>query len=255
MITRNYDERRAIAIPGNREQTIDFAANQFLDIAEDAIKKRGVFTVALSGGNTPKPIYEKIASSPRSKTLPWDKVLLFWSDERSVPPADPDSNYRMAMEAGFSKLPIKPKQIFRMPADHVLEESSLQYENLIKEKVPGTKFDLVVLGMGDDGHIASLFPFTHALHATERLVVGNYVPQKETWRMTLTYECINSAHHIVLYVFGANKTSTLAKVLSSHEDPDALPAMRVGTPSMLEPMFKPPFLVVTATSVQETRSG
>lgn len=223
-----YDERRDIAIPGNQLATIQFCREHFLFVAREAIKKQGYFSVALSGGSTPKAIFQTL----KAKDLDWSLVLLFWSDERNVPPTHADSNYKMAMDAGFDILPIPSNNIFRMRAEaENLEESAIEYETLIKTVIPKKRFDLVMLGMGEDGHTASLFPLTHGLHAKDQLVIANYIPQKETWRLSLTFDCINEAEHIVIYVLGNAKASVIAKVLEGPSEPDQLPIQKVGTSS------------------------
>lgn len=228
---RSYDDRRNIVIPGDAAKTITFCAEQWIAIAQDAISTNNIFSVALSGGSTPKAIYEKLSSPEYNKRLDWNKILLFWSDERCVPPDVPDSNFNMAMHAGFSSLPIPPANIFRMPADvNDIEKGAKQYEDLILDKVPKAEFDLVMLGMGEDGHTASLFPKTHGLHSADRLVVANYIPQKDTWRMTMTFKCINAARHIDVYVLGKNKADMVKHVLTSPYQPNDLPIQRVGTP-------------------------
>lgn len=224
-----YDERRDIIIPGNAKETVIFAVEQLIAIANESIAERDLFTIALSGGSTPKAIFELLAKEPYCKQVPWDKVRVFWSDERSVPPDHLDSNYYMAMQAGLKTLPIPDKNIFRMPADQDIEAGAAKYEKLILSILPSGKFDLIMLGMGEDGHTASLFPKTHALHSVDRLVVANYVPQKNTWRMTLTYKCINSARHIAIYVIGESKATMLKFVLSAPYNPDELPIQHVGT--------------------------
>lgn len=219
-------------IPGDAAKTIAFCAEQWIAIAQEAISKNNIFTVALSGGSTPKAIYEKLSSPEYNKRISWDKVLLFWSDERCVPPDDPDSNFHMAINAGFAKLPIPPANIFRMPADsNDIERGAKQYEDLILDVVPKAEFDLVMLGMGEDGHTASLFPKTHGLHSADRLVIANYIPQKNTWRMTLTFKCINAARHIDIYIIGKNKAAMVKHVLTSPYQPDEIPIQRVGTPA------------------------
>ncbi len=227
----SFDLRRDIIIPGNFEETIKFCAHQFLELARDAIKKKGAFTVALSGGKTPNAIFQEIGKINHLQSIDWSKVLCFWSDERAVPPTDSQSNYFNAMESGLSKLPLVQENIFRMKAESDIEDNALAYEKLIREKVPSLEFDLMMLGMGEDGHTASLFPRTHALHTNDRLVVANYVPQKHTWRMTLTYECINRAKNICIYALGVEKAATVAKIFLSAYDPDNLPIQKIGTPS------------------------
>lgn len=226
-----FDERRDIVIPGNHEETLEYCVEQFFSIAEASIKQRGCFTVALSGGSTPKAIYQRLTSPENSQRIDWHKVMLFWSDERCVPPAHPESNYHMAMEAGFASLMIPEKNIFRMKGEMNPEESAKEYEKMILSKVPDGVFDMVMLGMGEDGHTASLFPHTHGLRAENRLAIGNYVPQKETWRLTLTFQCINSARHIVIYVLGKGKAPTIKKIFTSPYAPDEIPIQKIGVPT------------------------
>jgi 6-phosphogluconolactonase len=228
---RSYDERRDIAIPGNKEATLRFCIENFIAVARKSIEERGAFSVALSGGSTPKAIYELLTQPQYRDQIDWNRALIFWSDERSVPPTDPESNYHMAMEAGLKTLPIPKDHIFRMEAEHNIEENALKYDELIKTKLSPGIFDLVMLGMGDDGHTAPLFPKTHGLHSNQRLAIANFIPQKDTWRMTLTFECINQARHIAFYVLGKSKAEMLKRVLSSPYDPDLFPSQRVGTPT------------------------
>lgn len=227
----SFDKRRDVIIPGDADETALFCAKQFIQIGQDAIKTNGIFTVAVSGGHTPNAIFKEISKPEYAQALNWSKVLCFWSDERSVPPDHPESNYSNALKAGLANLPMPPENIFRMPAEKDIEENALAYEKLIRQKVPSLQFDLIMLGMGEDGHTASLFPRTHGLHTTDRLVIANYVPQKHTWRMSLTYECIHMAKHICIYVIGGNKASMLSKVLLGSYDPDNLPIQKIGTPS------------------------
>lgn len=227
----NFDERRDIIIPGNVEETVHFCTRQFLQVGQDAIAQHGLFTVALSGGQTPHAIFKELSKPNYQQALDWTKVLCFWSDERSVPPNHPESNYFNAMQAGLAILPLLPENIFRMPADGEIEDNALAYEQLIRQKVPSLRFDLIMLGMGEDGHTASLFPRTHGLHTTDRLVIANYVPQKKTWRMSLTYECIHMANLIYIYAIGANKANMVSEVLLGPYEPDNLPVQRIGTPS------------------------
>ena len=224
-----YDQRRSLAIPGDKEHTIEFCIAHFIAIASDAIAKRGFFTVALSGGQTPKAIFSGLANKENRHQIDWKKCRIFWSDERAVDPIDPDSNYHMAMESGLKELGIPPDQVFRMVAETKIEENALAYEKTIKKHVPNAQFDLVMLGMGDDGHTASLFPWTEGLRAVNRLAIANYIPEKKTWRMSLTFDCINAARQIAIYVIGENKAEMLKRVLSDPYRPDDLPVQRVGT--------------------------
>lgn len=224
----SFDKRRDIIVPGNKEETILFCAKQFIQIGSEAIKNNGFFSVALSGGSTPNAIFKEL-SNTYAQALDWSKVLCFWSDERSVPPDHRESNYFNALQAGISTLPLSPQNIFRMPAEKDIEENALAYDYLIRQKIPSLKIDLIMLGMGEDGHTASLFPRTHGLHTKNRLVIANYIPQKHTWRMSMTYECINMAKIICIYVIGPNKASMVTKVLLGSYDPNNLPIQRVGT--------------------------
>ena len=227
----SFDKRRDIIIPGNTEEAILFSAAQFLEIGREAIQERGIFCVALSGGHTPNAIYRELSKPSYQPALDWSKVLCFWSDERSVPPTDPESNFYTAMEAGLATLPLQPEHIFRMPAEQDIEENAVAYEQLVRQKIPSTRFDLMMLGMGEDGHTASLFPCTHGLHTRDRLVIANYIPQKQTWRMTVTYECIHMSRNICIYAFGAKKANMVATALSGPYNPDQFPIQRVGTPA------------------------
>ncbi|MDX8431624.1 MAG: 6-phosphogluconolactonase [Candidatus Algichlamydia australiensis] len=210
-------------LPGNKEETLAFAVEHWVKTATEAIQNRGSFRVALSGGSTPKAIYQKLSTEFADK-IDWSEVHLFWGDERTVSPDHPDSNYKMAMDAGFSKLPIPENQIHRMVAEKEIEANARAYEKLMQ----AAPLDLVMLGMGEDGHTASLFPNTAALNEKERLVLPNHVPQKETMRMTLTFPCINRARNIVFYVLGDSKKEMIKKVFTEPEH--NFPSQLIGTP-------------------------
>jgi 6-phosphogluconolactonase len=199
---------------GSPEQTLIFCADHFLQVYQESLAEHGSFSVALSGGSTPKALFSLLTKEPYTLKFDWSKVFLFWSDERSVAPDDPDSNYHMAMQAGFSGVPLPENHIHRMVAEENIEQNALKYEALIRDHLKGRGFDLIMLGMGEDGHTASLFPGTKGLKTTGRLVIANYVPQKNTWRMTLTFECINHARHIAIYVLGKSKQKMLKESLS-----------------------------------------
>ena len=223
-----FDDRRHVAIASNRKEAVAFSVAHFLQAAKCAIAEMGRFTAALSGGSTPEALYHLLAQSPAANDVDWDRVFLFWSDERCVPPNDPDSNYRMALAAGIGKLPIPQTQIFRMQGEEKPEVAAYNYE---KELIQCLPLNYVMLGMGEDGHTASLFPKTHALQAGKRLVVANYIPQKKTWRLTFTFEAINSADQVVLYVLGSAKQKRVKEVFSLPGTPDLMPVQKVGTPA------------------------
>lgn len=224
-----FDERRDVIVPGNAEETVKFCTEQFLAIGKEAIEKRGLFSVAFSGGTTPQAIFRMLSSPLYCNALDWEKVLCFWSDERSAPPDSVENNYFAAMQSGLGELPLRKENIFRMHAETDIEKNATSYESLIRTHVPSSAFDLVMLGMGEDGHTASLFPNTAGLSITNHLVVANYVPQKNTWRMSFTYTCIHMARVIAIYVIGGNKADMVAKVFSSPYAPENLPIQKIGT--------------------------
>lgn len=214
-----------LIVPGDYDATLHYSVDHFITLCRDAVQDHGAFYVALSGGSTPKAIYELLSNREYNDEIEWEKVHLFWSDERSVAPDHADSNYHMAMKAGFAKMDIPPDHIHRMVAEADIEENAHAYEKTIRKVLGDRTFDLVMLGMGEDGHTASLFPGTEALKA-KGAAVPNFIPEKKTWRMTLTFETINAASHIVFYVMGASKKEMLARVFST---PPSLPCQKIGT--------------------------
>jgi len=215
-----------LAVPGNKEKAIAYCIEHWLNIAKESINDHGTFYVALSGGSTPKAIYKALATD-YAEALDWEKVHLFWSDERAVPPSNDESNYKMAMDSGFAKLPIPEDNIHRMVTEEEIGKNATRYEKEINDILEDKPFDLIMLGMGDDGHTASLFPDTNALDEETRGVVANYVDKKETWRMTMTYPLINKARHIALYVMGDGKNDMLYSILVENAP---LPSHKIGTP-------------------------
>lgn len=223
------DEKRKWIVPGDEKTTLNFAVQHLIACSKAAVADHGAFYIALSGGSTPKAIYEKLSHPPYREQIDWKKWHLFWSDERSVPPDHPDSNFRMAMESGLSGLGIPKEQIHRMQAESAIQEHARDYEKVIKATLGGRGFDCMMLGMGDDGHTASLFPYTEGLKAKEQWVVANWVPKLNTWRMTLTYEAINQSECIVVYVLGSKKREMLKRVLFTETHLEELPSQGVGT--------------------------
>ncbi len=221
---KSWDERRDYYVAESEKETIGFAVEHWVHSAQRAIQQRGRFAVALSGGSTPKAIYERLAH----EKLDGSKIWLFWSDERAVPPDHPDSNYRMAMESGLKNLLIPPSQIFRMVAEKEIEKNSLDYQEKITRILGKHLFDLVMLGVGEDGHTASLFPNTSALAVEDRLVIPNFIEEKKSWRMTLTFPCINQSFHSVIYAIGRSKSLIVPKVLNA-PILSPFPASRIGT--------------------------
>lgn len=210
------------------------AAQFFSDAVTRAVATRGAARVAISGGSTPKAMFALLAdpAQPFAASTPWDKLHLYWVDERCVPPTDAESNYRMTKEALLSKIPLPAEQVYRMEGELDPEEAASRYETVLRNsmKLEGAEspaFDLLLLGMGDDGHTASLFPHTAALEEITRMVVANHVPQKETWRITLTAPVINQARQVCFLIEGEAKTKVLAEVLTGPRDPERLPSQLI----------------------------
>lgn len=222
-VKKQIDKRRFLVIPGDKESTFHYCAAQFISLAKEACADHGAFYVALSGGSTPKAIYELLASDLYNTQVEWRRVHLFFGDERSVPKEHPDSNYKMALDTGFAKN-VPQEQIYRMVAEEEIEKNALQYEKKIKEVLGNKPFDLVMLGVGEDGHTASLFPDTAALTIENQLVAANQTSKGS--RMTLTYPCINSARHKIFYALGKSKQAILSEVL---KEKAPYPATKIGT--------------------------
>lgn len=225
---RSWDERREIVIPGETEKTWVFCVEHFIQAARAAVADHGAFFVALSGGSTPRVLFETLCKEPYKDQMPWSHVQLFWSDERAVLPTDPESNYHMALSSGFAHMPIPSQQIHRMRAEDQIEQQALLYAQQIEDTLGKRPFDLIMLGVGEDGHTASLFPHTQALLEKKQQVVANYIPQKQSWRMTLTYPCINAAHQTVIYALGSSKQSILKQVFTTPHG--TYPVQEIGTP-------------------------
>jgi len=209
------------------------AATLFTRLANEAIATKGRFTVALSGGSTPKGVYSLLANRhPRMQPIAWPYVHVFWGDERCVPPVHMDSNYRMANDALLAHVPIPPENVHRIHADLPPLEAAYNYERELREvfslqpnAVP--RFDLALLGMGPDGHTASLFPKTTGLQEQKRLVVAHYVEKLASWRVTLTAKVFNAAAQVAFLVAGADKAETLKEVFEGPFQPDRLPSQLI----------------------------
>lgn len=210
------------------------AAQLFSDAVTQAVTTRGAARVAISGGSTPKAMFALLAdpAQPFAAAIPWTRLHLYWVDERCVPPTDAESNYRMTNEALLSKVPLPAAQVYRMEGELDPEEAASRYETVLRNsmKLEGAEspaFDLLLLGMGDDGHTASLFPHTAALDEITRLVVANHVPQKDTWRITLTSPVINQARQVCFLIEGEAKSVVLGEVLTGPRDPERLPSQLI----------------------------
>jgi 6-phosphogluconolactonase len=214
------------------------AAQHFVEVAAQAAAARGHARIAISGGGTPKAAFQLLADEkqPFRSAMPWDKLDLYWVDERCVPPDHPDSNYRMTREAMLDHVPLAPAQIHRMEGELAPEVAASRYESelrtgfRLKDDEEGAgipRFDLVQLGMGPDGHTASLFPHSAALRETSRLAVANHVQNKDAWRITLTRPVINQGASVFFLIAGADKAQILKEVMLGPRDPERLPSQLI----------------------------
>jgi 6-phosphogluconolactonase len=199
------------------------AAALTVRLGAEALAERGVFRLALSGGSTPLPLYALLALPEWRARLDWARVQVYWADERCVPPDHAQSNYRMVHEALLLPLGVPTANIHRMQGELDPETAAANYSALLS----AVRLDLILLGMGEDAHTASLFPQTAALDETTRPCVANYVPKLEAWRLTLSAPYINTARHTVFLVNGANKSAALKAVLHGAPDPQRYPAQLI----------------------------
>lgn len=204
------------------------AATHIVEVANRAIAARGQFALALSGGSTPRPTYRLLAHDRFASQVDWAQVHIFWSDERCVPPDHPDSNYRMAWRIFLCTLPIPEANLHRMAGERDPREAAARYGVALQQVLgDALRFDLILLGMGEDGHTASLFPDTPALQVGDRPTTAVYVPAFDRWRLTLTFPAINAARAVSFLVQGASKAPALACVRNGEQ----LPAARVSPTS------------------------
>ena len=204
------------------------AAEHFATLAERSLGRRGCFAVALAGGSTPRSTYALLACDRFASRLDWSRIHAFWSDERCVPPDHPDSNHRMAREALLDRVPIPRTNVHRIEGELPPHRAAGAYQAELERVLgPGGRFDLVLLGMGEDGHTASLFPGSAAIHEWARWVVAVYVEKLSMWRITLTPAAINAAAHVTFIVAGASKAERLRDVLMGSYRPLVLPAQIV----------------------------
>ncbi|HJU54058.1 MAG TPA: 6-phosphogluconolactonase [Pyrinomonadaceae bacterium] len=206
------------------------AAERFVELAQSAVEERGRFAVALAGGSTPKRTYELLAGDDYRDRLDWSKAHVFFGDERMVPPDDAESNYRMASEAMLSRLPVPPENVHRINGLGDAVANARLYEDELRtffNDAAWPSFDLVLLGMGDDGHTASLFPGTRALDEREAWAAANWVEKLNAYRVTLTAPAINRAARVIFLVTGANKAGPLVEVLKGEFNPRRLPSQLI----------------------------
>lgn len=230
----------SVAVYHNNEALAQAAAEYFASLANQFVTQTGNFTVAFSGGSTPKIMFSLLAASPFRENIPWQSIFIFQVDERCVPSDHADSNFRMMRETLLAKVPIPDSQVYRMPAelaDHAA--AAEQYSQILRNFFAARKFadagphpnlprfDLIFLGMGADGHTASLFPNSAALQAGAEIAVANYVTKPDAWRITLTADTINNARNIVFVAGGQDKAATLQAVLQGDYQPELYPSQLI----------------------------
>ena len=220
------------------------AACHLVEMISEAAEANGLARIAISGGSSPKAAFQLLAdpSERYLHRMPWEKLELFWVDERTVPPDHHDSNYRMTREALLDHVPLPASQVHRMEGELEPEAAASRYESEIRnafrlEGAETPRFDLISLGMGPDGHTASLFPHTTAIHEMSRLVTANHVPQMDTWRITLTWPVINQARSIFFLIAGADKTERVHEVFMGPRDPERLPSQLIWPSSGILTLF------------------
>jgi 6-phosphogluconolactonase len=204
------------------DDIFNLVADKFIELANDSIVKRGRFSVALAGGSTPKELYKILAT----KNLDWNKVFFYFGDERNVSIESVESNFKMANETLFKPLNINQSNIYRWKTE-LQDVEKIAEDYAEKINLFGKTFDLILLGIGTDGHTASLFPHTKALHETEKIAVENWVEKLNTWRFTLTFSTINNAKNVIFLVKGEDKSETLQKILEGEFLPEELPSQSV----------------------------
>jgi 6-phosphogluconolactonase len=273
VIVLNDDSTYYMQVEPTPEALMHLAAKGVVFWGQKAIERRGVFHLALSGGSTPKALFELLATESFARQIFWDRVHLWWGDERNVPADDKDSNYKMAHDALISKVPIPEANVHRVKTELGAMEAAADYETEMLRVIAGAdpntssphplisqhedhepsvptrpRFDLILLGMGDDGHTASLFPHSDALMVRDRLVVSRFVPKVNMDRITFTYPLINSADTVFFLVSGAGKAGVLRRVLIGDVQPEELPSQGVVPQGKL-------FWMVDASAAAEVATG
>lgn len=212
------------------DQLAQAAAERFIEAAAEAVRERNEFRVALAGGSTPRDTYQRLAAADLAPLVSWRNVQFFWGDERCVAPHHPDSNFRMARDTLLDKVPVPQSNLHRIQGELKPQEAAQTYAEELRTVFNSRRrphFDLVLLGMGADGHTASLFPGSPALNELRRWVVAVFASQLDAWRVTLTPPLLNAARQVIFLVAGTAKAARVKEVLHGERDPRRLPAQLV----------------------------
>jgi 6-phosphogluconolactonase len=218
-----------IVVVSNSSELAEVAARRVVDIIQQSQKETGEARIALSGGSTPRMLFTLLAAEPYVSQVNWEKIDVFWGDERTVPPDSSDSNYRMACDTLLSHVPIPDDHIHRMRGELDPDEAAREYEQVLTQIFEGAspenppRFDLILLGVGQDGHTASLFPRTSALAIQDRLVVANEVPQQNTVRLSLTAPVLLAAHNVLFLAVGEDKAEAVQLAIEGEWAPTETP--------------------------------
>ena len=201
----------------NAAAVFSAAADRVLELGGRAIAERGVFHLALAGGSTPEGLYRELARPERAGALAWERTHIYFGDERCVPPDNTQSNFRMAQQSLLRHVPVPAGQVHRIRGEDEPHAAAAAYEELLARYLPqtegGWQLDLILLGLGPDGHIASLFPETDILGKRKALAAPVFVPKLDSWRISVTLPVINHARHIMLLVSGAGKAEVVRQAL------------------------------------------
>ncbi|HUF25708.1 MAG TPA: 6-phosphogluconolactonase [Gemmatimonadaceae bacterium] len=226
-----HDGARTIEVHPDLDRVARRTAGYIVRVAEEAIAERGRFTIALSGGSAPPPVYALLAREPLRSRIDWSRVEVYWGDERCVPPTHERSNFRMAHEALLAHVPVRPEHVHRIRVEDDPAAAAESYETLLRDRfagggrrVPPAIFDVNLMGMGEDGHTASLFPGQPALAERSRWAVATLHGPTAQWRVTLTPPVLNSAHHVLVMVAGSSKARAVRDVLEGIGGPEERPA-------------------------------
>lgn len=222
----------SVVVARDTENAYTLSAQTIVDLAHQAVNARGKFTIALSGGSTPRKLYELLASPAWQPKMPWAQTEFFWGDERYVASTDSSSNFHMTQQAMLSKVGVAPERVHRVLTETEAQDTAALYDQEIRRVVPPgadgiPEFDLVLLGLGTNGHTASLFPYQPALHEKKKLVISEYIDEVKMTRVTFSAPLINAARQIVFLSLGEDKASVVRDVVTGVFDPERLPAQLI----------------------------